>query len=114
MQKLLRFKKHNNLLPLADDIERGCFSFQTERHCTMPCPGECVMTEWTDWNECYLSREDFYVGSFLKLENPLDFFNNYRKNRVDYTYWLLRGYPTPSENKFHSFYFLYILFIHLL
>ncbi|KAJ8307363.1 hypothetical protein KUTeg_015447 [Tegillarca granosa] len=34
---------------------------QTERQCHVPCPGECIMTDWTPWNTCFITCEDFHT-----------------------------------------------------
>ncbi|XP_053409281.1 thrombospondin type-1 domain-containing protein 7A-like isoform X2 [Mercenaria mercenaria] len=31
----------------------------TEQPCTIPCPGECVITDWTEWNECFIDCKNY-------------------------------------------------------
>ncbi|XP_052094228.1 thrombospondin type-1 domain-containing protein 7B-like isoform X2 [Mytilus californianus] len=63
---------------------------QTERPCTVPCPGECVMTEWTEWNKCYLSREDFSIERYRSLGVQ-------SRSRAVLAYPKLKNTPCPDK-----------------
>ncbi|XP_033098167.1 thrombospondin type-1 domain-containing protein 7B-like [Anneissia japonica] len=40
----------NNINITRDGFEQ----FQREQDCTVPCPGECQLTEWSDWSPCFI------------------------------------------------------------
>ncbi|XP_033731850.1 thrombospondin type-1 domain-containing protein 7A-like isoform X2 [Pecten maximus] len=33
-----------------------------EQPCHVPCPGECVVTDWSNWSQCYIPCHDFEMG----------------------------------------------------
>ncbi|XP_012942824.1 thrombospondin type-1 domain-containing protein 7A [Aplysia californica] len=42
------------------DLEK--LVMQTVRPCRVPCPGECKLSEWSEWSDCFVSCEDFEQG----------------------------------------------------
>ncbi|KAL5011039.1 hypothetical protein ScPMuIL_013344 [Solemya velum] len=41
----------------------------TERECQIPCPGECVISDWSPWNECFVSCQDFHLGHVRGIQS---------------------------------------------
>ncbi|XP_036366484.1 thrombospondin type-1 domain-containing protein 7A isoform X2 [Octopus sinensis] len=37
---------------------RSIAAIKTKRSCYIGCPGECVLTEWSEWSACYLNCRD--------------------------------------------------------
>ena len=41
-----------------------------ERDCILHCPGECVLSEWTEWSSCYSVRASTIFLEHLELDRP--------------------------------------------
>ncbi|XP_052804646.1 thrombospondin type-1 domain-containing protein 7A-like [Mya arenaria] len=41
------------------DPDLDVIILSNERRCRIPCPGECVMSDWTEWNACFIHCKDF-------------------------------------------------------
>ncbi|XP_064597210.1 thrombospondin type-1 domain-containing protein 7B-like [Liolophura sinensis] len=60
---------------LAVDIEHcadqaiNLSTIQTKRPCSIPCPGECQILEWSDWSQCYIGCEDFHQGDRAGIQS---------------------------------------------
>ena len=52
------FLSHSDLCSSSEmtSLPHGCiisFCTQTETSCRMPCPGDCVMSDWSTWGICH-------------------------------------------------------------
>ncbi|KAK3106621.1 hypothetical protein FSP39_023848, partial [Pinctada imbricata] len=48
--------------PTKCEANLSILVLKAEQQCKVPCPAECVMTEWSPWSQCYVPCEDFYNG----------------------------------------------------
>ncbi|CAG5115297.1 unnamed protein product, partial [Candidula unifasciata] len=51
-----------SVVPSLCDIKPEILIMQTSRPCHVPCPGECKLSEWSTWSQCFISCEDFDQG----------------------------------------------------
>ena len=57
-----------------------------KRDCVLHCPGECVISEWTEWSTCHSVRLFFFFKSTCKIWKEKTPLNSTRKKNLNFKF----------------------------
>ncbi|KAK3612198.1 hypothetical protein CHS0354_016588 [Potamilus streckersoni] len=61
---------------------------QTQMSCQVPCPGECVMSQWSEWSDCHVSCIDLNQGYNRGIQS---------RSRAILLYPIMSSSPCPDQ-----------------